>query len=210
MSDHTFNSPKRYISKDELNELPLISWQGRIEILNTIDEMQAAVEVLKDKSPLGFDVETRPCFKKGDYYPPALIQIGDDSCVYLFRICKTKTFAPLLPLLESDTVLKSGVGIKDDVKQLKAMADFQSAGFVEITEIVRQLGYENRGLRALAGLLLKGRISKAAQVSNWEADKLSQKQILYAATDAWIGRELYCHAIAERDKDNVEDKHNYT
>lgn len=208
MSDRIFNPSKRHISKDELNELPLISWQGRIEILNTIDEMQAAAEVLKDKSPLGFDVETRPSFKKGDYYPPALIQIGDDSCVYLFRICKTKTFAPLLPLLESEAVLKSGVGIKDDVKKLKEMEDFQSAGFVEITETTKQLGYENRGLRALAGLLLEGRISKAAQVSNWERDELSQKQLLYAATDAWISRELYCHAIAEHD--DVEDKDNCT
>lgn len=208
MSDHTFHPPKRYISKDELNELPLISWHGRIDVLNSIDEMRAAVEALQDKSPLGFDIEIRPSFKKGDYYPPALIQICDDSCVYLFRICKTKTFAPLLPLLESNVVLKSGVGIKDDVKKLKDMADFQSAGFVEITETTKQLGYENQGLRALAGLLLKGRISKAAQVSNWERDELSQKQLLYAATDAWISRELYCHAIAERDK--VADKHNRT
>ena len=199
MADHIPHQPSRHISKDELNALPLISWEGRIEILNTIEEMEAAVHILKDKSPLGFDVETRPSFKKGDYYPPALIQVADEDCVYLFRICKTKTFTPLLSLLESSTVLKTGVAIKDDVKELKAMAEFEPAGFVEVTDITRPLGYENRGLRALAGLLLKGRISKAAQVSNWEREELSQKQILYAATDAWISREIYRRAIAERD-----------
>ena len=199
MTDTTPNPPAHHISKDELNALPLIFWEGRIEILNTVEDMEAAVDILKDKSSLGFDVETRPCFKKGEYHPPALVQVGDEDCVYLFRICKTKTFAPLLPLLESAAVLKSGVAIKDDVKELKAMADFNPSGFVEVTDITRPLGYENRGLRALAGLLLKGRISKAAQVSNWERDELSEKQILYAATDAWISRELYCRAVAERD-----------
>ncbi len=201
MADNVSHPPTKHISKDELNALPLVFWEGRIEILNTIEEMKAAIHILKDKSPLGFDVETRPSFKKGDYYPPALIQIGDKNCMYLFRICKTKTFTPLLPLLESAAVLKTGVAIKDDVKELRAMAEFEPSGFVEVTDITRQLGYENRGLRALAGLLLKGRISKAAQVSNWERDELSQKQIQYAATDAWISRELYCRAVEERDRD---------
>ena len=80
----------RKISKAEINELPLINWEGRIEILNTIEEMTAAVEKLKHETILGFDTETRPTFKKGDYYPPALIQLGTLDCVYLFRISCTK------------------------------------------------------------------------------------------------------------------------
>ena len=199
MADSSSSPEKRSISKDELNALPLIYWEGRIEVLNTIEAMEIAVDTLKDKGLLGFDVETRPSFKKGEYYPPALIQIGDVDCIYLFRICKTKTLAPLLPILESETIFKSGVAIKDDVKELKAMEDFNSSGFVEITDITRQLGYENRGLRALAGLLLQGRISKAAQVTNWEREELTEKQIRYAATDAWISRELYSRAVTERD-----------
>jgi ribonuclease D len=195
-------SPKmeiRRISKAEINELPLIEWQGRIEILNTIEEMTAAVELLKSETILGFDTETRPTFKKGDYYPPALVQLGTPDCVYLFRISETKTLAPLIPILESEDILKSGVAIKDDVKELRAMEDFRPAGFIEIADITLKLGYENRGLRALAGLILGGRISKAAQVSNWARSELDSKQIRYAATDAWISRDLYVKAIAERD-----------
>jgi ribonuclease D len=189
----------RKISKAEINELPLISWEGRIEILTTVEEMATAVEKLKHETVLGFDTETRPTFKKGDYYPPALIQLGTSDCVYLFRISVTKTLAPLLPILESDTILKTGVAIKDDVKELRKMEDFQPGGFVEIADITLKLGYENRGLRALAGLLMQGRISKAAQVSNWARAELDKKQIRYAATDAWISRELYIRAVAERD-----------
>lgn len=189
---------KRKISKAEINDLPLIAWEGEIRILETIEEMEAAVAELTSETHLGFDTETRPTFKKGDYYPPALIQLATSDCVYLFRISKTATFAPLLPLLESPDILKTGVAIKDDVKELRAMEDFTPGGFVEIADITLKLGYENRGLRALAGLLLNGRISKAAQVSNWARPELDQKQIRYAATDAWISREIYCKAIAEQ------------
>lgn len=187
----------REISKAEINELPLISWEGPIEVLEDESAMCAAVERLLSEPHLGFDTETRPTFKKGDYYPPSLVQLATADTVYLFRICKIKTLAPLLPLLESPTILKTGVAIKDDVKELRAMEAFEPAGFVEIADLTSKLGYANKGLRALAGLILHGRISKAAQVSNWARPELDNKQILYAATDAWISRELYVRALAE-------------
>lgn len=201
MAETTENLPveKRKISKAEINELPLIAWEGEIQILESADEMEAAASILANESHLGFDTETRPSFKKGDYYPPALIQLATEHCVYLFRISETETFDPLLPILESPDILKTGVAIKDDVKELRAMEDFTPNGFVEIADITVKLGYENRGLRALAGLLLQGRISKAAQVTNWARPKLDNKQVRYAATDAWISREIYRQAVAERD-----------
>ena len=186
------------ISKAEINELPMIQWEGEIRVLSTLEAMHSAVAELLPCDHLGFDTETRPTFKKGQYYPPALIQLASPDCVYLFRICQTKTLDPLLPLLESTRILKTGVAIKDDVKELRAMQDFQPGGFVEITELTKKLGYENRGLRALAGLLIGGRISKAAQVSNWARPELDEKQIRYAATDAWISREIYVRALAEQ------------
>lgn len=201
MSETTENLPveKRKISKAEINELPLIAWEGEIQILESAEEMEAAASILANESHLGFDTETRPSFKKGDYYPPALIQLATEHCVYLFRISETETFDPLLPILESPDILKTGVAIKDDVKELRAMEDFTPNGFVEIADITVKLGYENRGLRALAGLLLQGRISKAAQVTNWARPKLDNKQVRYAATDAWISREIYRQAVTERD-----------
>ena len=194
------SAEKREISKAEINELSLIAWEGEIKILESFEEMEAAASVLANESHLGFDTETRPSFKKGDYYPPALIQLATEHCVYLFRISKTKTFDPLLPILESSDILKTGVAIKDDVKELRAMKDFTPSGFVEIADITVKLGYGNRGLRALAGLLLQGRISKAAQVSNWARPELDDKQVHYAATDAWISREIYRRAVAKRDR----------
>ena len=201
MSETTKNLPveKRKISKAEINDLPLIAWEGEIQIVESVEKMEAVAATLANEIHLGFDTETRPSFKKGDYYPPALIQLATRHCVYLFRISETETFDPLLPILESPHILKTGVAIKDDVKELRAMEDFTPNGFIEIADITVRLGYENRGLRALAGLLLQGRISKAAQVTNWARPKLDNKQVRYAATDAWISREIYRQAVAERD-----------
>ena len=201
MSETTKNLPveKRKISKAEINDLPLITWEGEIQILESIEKMEAVAATLANESHLGFDTETRPSFKKGDYYPPALIQLATKHCVYLFRISETETFDPLLPILESPHILKTGVAIKGDIKELRAVKDFTPKGFIEIADITAKLGYENRGLRALAGLLLQGRISKAAQVTNWACPKLDNKQVRYAATDAWISREIYRQAVAERD-----------
>ena len=195
--DDSSQSNLRSISKAEINALPLISWEGRTEILTTVEEMAEAVDRLKHETVLGFDTETRPTFKKGEYYPPALIQLGSPDCVYLFRICKTNTLSPLIPIFESSAIFKTGIAIKNDIKELKRMETFEPRGFIEITELTKTLGYKNCGLRSLAALLVQGRISKAAQVSNWARKDLDSKQIRYAATDAWISRELYCRAVAE-------------
>lgn len=195
-------APTKGITKAEINDLPLISWEGPIKLLETEEAMIEAVEQLKNETHLGFDTETRPTFKKGEYYPPALIQLGTADCVYLFRINKIKTFKPLLPILESPDILKTGVAIKDDVKELRAMEEFEPAGFVEVADLTQKLGYSNRGLRPLAALLLGGRISKAAQVSNWAKQELDDKQIRYAATDAWISRDIYVKACEEQSPSN--------
>lgn len=194
------------ITKSEINKLPLIAWDGNVRILVDIEQMEEAVEILKGELILGFDTETRPSFRKGEYYPPALIQIANEDCVYLFRICKTSTFESLLPILESEKIIKAGVGISDDVKHLNKLAQFSANGFIEISELTNKIGYKNRGLRALTGLLIGGRISKAAQVSNWAKQELDAKQIRYAATDAWVSREIYLRSISKLHSINGTDQ----
>jgi ribonuclease D len=46
-------------------------------------------------------------------------------------------------------------------------------------------------LRNLAALFLGWRIAKGAKTTNWSTPQLSPSQIGYAATDAWVSRELY-------------------
>ncbi len=186
----------KIISKEALNDLPMISWEGPIELVESVADAEAAMLELQKESLLGFDTETRPCFKKGEYHPPALVQLANANKVWLFRICRMDTLKPLIPLFENPAILKTGVAIQDDVKELRRMEEFNPAGFVDITTISAPAGIGSRGLRALCGILMGGRISKKAQVSNWAREKLDARQINYAATDAWISRELYLRACA--------------
>ncbi len=193
--DETSAPPARMrIDKAAINELPLVSWDGPVLLLETEAAMAAAADTLMGEELLGFDTETRPAFRKGESYPPALVQLATVDTVYLFRISLIKKLAPLLPLLQSESVIKAGVAIRDDIKELQAVQAFIPGGVAEVTDLTRKLGYENRGLRPLAGLLLQSRISKGAQVTNWARQELSEKQIRYAATDAWISRQLYVKA----------------
>lgn len=186
---------KGSISKEAINALPLIQWTGPTFVLNTLEEFEEAAHELQKCTILGFDTETRPSFKKGEHYPTSLVQLASESAVYLFRLKKATHVQALRPLFESDHIIKTGVAIHDDLKALQKLCPFTAAGFVEITQLTTKLGYQSKGLRALAGLLLGGRISKAAQVSNWARRELEPKQITYAATDAWISRELYLQAL---------------
>ena len=188
---------QKSISKAEINELPLIAWEGPIEVIENEEAAVQAIEKLSGETVLGFDTETRPTFKKGQYYPPALVQLATANTVYLFRIAQIGGLDHLIPLFQDENVIKTGVGLSDDVKELRKLQEFDPAGFLDLTRLTEPLGYTNRGLRPLCGLLLNGRISKAAQVSNWARPELDRKQIQYAATDAWVSRELYLKAVAE-------------
>ena len=195
----SISQPKN-IEKKEINQLPIIAWKGPVQVLESRDEMQRAVRTIltesSNSSPsiLGFDTETRPSFVKGEWFPPALVQIATVDTVYLFRIAKLEgndKLCPLIPLFESPLLFKVGVSIAHDVRELLKIQHFSPRAFREITHMTRQLNYVPQGLRGLAALLLHGRISKAKQMTNWEKHHLTFPEITYAATDAWIGRELY-------------------
>jgi ribonuclease D len=140
---------------------------------------------------LGFDTETRPAYKKGVSYPPALLQLATNKEVFIFQVKRLGLAKPLRDILADPTFIKSGVGLDYDIRELKKLGRFKAAGFMDLSDIAKQAGIKNHGLRGLAAVLLGIRIAKGAQTSNWARDVLTPKQIQYAATDAWVGRRLY-------------------
>ncbi len=185
----------RQIKKDEIQEFPLLKFEGTIHVISTPEDLEPAVMRLRKEPLLGFDTETRPVFRKGHFYPVALLQLSTASEAYLFRLNHLKLPTPLVHLLEDQNLLKLGVGLRDDIKALQHLAPFQPGGFVDLGLVAKQLDIKNLGLRSLTAIFLKHRISKSAQVSNWENPELTSAQITYAATDAWIGREIYVHML---------------
>jgi len=179
------------ISKEELNELPLESFNGEIVVVDLENDLKKILPYLKKQKILGFDTETRPTFKKGALNEVALLQLSTKKTAFIFRLNKMGLPDELVSILANPEIIKVGVAIGDDIKELKRRSKFSHAGFIEIQEKVKDFEIENFGLKKLSGLLLGFRISKAQQTSNWEAEKLTEAQIRYAATDAWVSLEIY-------------------
>ncbi len=179
------------ISKDELESLEVQAFEGETVIIGHQHDINNAVEILKRSNTIGFDTETRPSFKKGQKHKVALLQLSTNNTAFLFRLNKTGINNELIQLFENPNITKVGVAIKDDIKALQKLKAFTPAGFIDIQDKVKDFNIENFGLKKLAGLLLGFRISKAQQTSNWEADELTDAQIKYAATDAWVSLKIY-------------------
>lgn len=182
-----------HITKEEINRLPMKQYEGPIHLIRTPDDAEKAAEKLKQETLLGFDTETRPTFRVGEYYQPSLLQLATGTEVFLFQIKLTGLNKGLCDLLSSPDIIKTGVSIRSDVSELRKLTDFEPAGFIELATCAKQAHIKNLGLRGLAALLLGFRVSKREQTSNWAKPELTESQLRYAATDAWLGREIYLH-----------------
>ncbi len=179
------------ISKEELNELPIQGFEGEIIVIDIASDVKQVIASLKSKTTLGFDTETRPTFKKGRKNKVALLQLSTKDTAYIFRLNKIGLPQEIVEILADPNIIKAGVAIKDDIALLRELQDFKPAGFIELQVKVKDFEIENFGLKKLSGLLLGFRISKAQQTSNWEAETLTDAQIKYAATDAWVSLGIY-------------------
>ena len=181
----------RKISSEEINALPLWRYEGPIELIRTEEDLLCAMRHMEKETVLGFDTETRPSFSKGKSYPPALVQIACHDIVFLIQLTWIPFDETLAGLLGNGSIIKTGVAIRDDIRELQRFYAFQEAGIVDLGEIARDNGLETHGLRNLAANFLSLRISKAVRCSNWSNKELGRQQMIYAATDAWISRELH-------------------
>lgn len=179
------------ISSEEINELELQRYEGKVHIITQEDQVAEAMKKIAKEKVVGFDTETKPAFKKGEYNHVSLIQIATSSEVFLIRVNLTGLTNEIIAFLSNKKLLKIGVALRDDIKDLRKLREFTPGGFIELNKLVKEIGIESNGLRKLAAIILGFRISKSAQISNWESEKLSDKQLNYAATDAWVCIEMY-------------------
>ena len=179
------------ITTEELNGLPLKAFAGKITLITDVAKLSKMVTEIEKHDVVGFDTETRPSFKKGQSYKVALIQLAIPDKVFLIRLHDTGLADELISLFQNPNIMKAGVAIRDDIKFLQKLKHFEPAGFVELAALSKASGLQVESVKKLAGLLLGFRISKSAQTSNWEAATLTEKQLEYAATDAWVCLEIY-------------------
>ena len=180
------------IAAEDIERLEQVSFPGTIHVIDTVGaEFNNAVRYLKSQRVIGFDTETRPCFSASQpRYGVALLQLSGRDHAYLFRINSMGMHRRLCSLLSSDKVIKVGAAVTDDIRGLQKYQEFTPRGFVDLQRIVGDYGIRDRSVKKMTAIILGFRISKAQQLSNWEAETLSDSQIRYAATDAWVCREM--------------------
>ncbi len=179
------------MTREQIDAHPIRKYPGRIHLIRTSEQIEPAVRQLEKEKVLGFDTETRPTFRVGQSYPPAVLQLAGEQAAYIFQLQHCRLSRALCRLLANPRIIKAGVAWDRDVQELNKLASFKPAGFVDVGELAKQAGCTHHGLRGLAPLLLGFRVSKHSQTSNWAQATLTRAQIEYAATDAWVGRELY-------------------
>ena len=179
------------ISREELHQLPLGQFNGRIHIIEKTAQVNRVCKSLSKEPILGFDTETKPSFKKGSSNRVSLLQLATSTDAYLFRLHTTGLPKVLLKILSNPKIIKAGIAIHDDIRHLTSVSQFNPSGFIELQKLVKEYGIENSGLSKLTGIILNFRISKSQQLSNWEHEVLTEAQQCYAATDAWAAYEIY-------------------
>jgi ribonuclease D len=184
-------SVTRSISKEAISSLPVRRYEGKVSLVETLRELEEARADIRQERVVGLDTETRPSFKKGEVHLPCLVQAATAQAVYLFQLSRLDVFPTLVELLAKPDVVKTGVGLAHDLRQLKLVFPFAVENVIDLGVIARRRGLGQTGVRNLAGMLLGFRIPKGNRTSNWAAPRLSPAQITYAATDAWACRELY-------------------
>ncbi len=179
------------ITNEEINLLPLGAFDGKIVVISEVDTLKSAFEEIHDHRYIGFDTETKPVFVRGQYNKVAILQIALPEKVFIIRLKGTGLASEIIHFLQEPGIQKIGVAIRDDIKALQHLKRFNPEGFVDLAHLSKAAGLEVESVKKLTALLLGFRISKSAQTSNWEAEELNEKQISYAATDAWVCLKIY-------------------
>lgn len=193
--------------KATINALPLVEYPHKINVILNEYEAERAVEYLLTCDILGVDTETKPAFRRGQNHKVALLQVATRDQCFLFRLNHLGIPQSLIKLLSNRIVPMVGLSWHDDIISLHRRAEFTPGWFIDIQDIIGNLGIEDKSLQKLYANLFGEKISKRQRLTNWEADVLTDKQKEYAAIDAWACINLYdeiMRLLATKDYDLIK------
>ncbi len=171
--------------------MPIIAFEGRIITIDTVADTDKAVKTLSNEKVVGIDTETRPSFRKGVHHDVSLIQLSTADTCFLIRLNRVDMPDSLVSLLENKAITKVGISLHDDYQALNKRKKFKAEGFFDLQKYVKEFGIEEMSLQKIYAIVFGRRISKNQQLTNWENDVLTDKQKIYAATDAWACLNIY-------------------
>ncbi len=178
-------------NKEAIHELPQVLFTGRIIVITSEKKAEKAVDFLLKQSILGVDTETRPVFRKGQSYKVSLLQVATHDTCFLFRLNILGITPSIKRLLENTETKMIGLSWHDDLLALHKRSDFKKGNFIDLQDIIGDLGIKDLSLQKLYANIFRQKISKRQRLTNWNNETLSEKQKEYAATDAWACIQLY-------------------
>lgn len=196
------------ISPEGIGKLEYASFPGKISVIDSVGaEFNRAIVYLRSQKVIGFDTETRPCFGPNQpRYGVSLLQLSGPEKAFLFRVKNMGMHRRLCNLLSDKRIVKVGAAIHDDIRGLQKLKEFTPGNFVDLQKIVWEYGIRDKSVKKMTAIILGFRISKTQQLSNWEAETLSESQCKYAATDAWVCREMYLKLMKSEKNPLVEEE----
>lgn len=178
------------LTKEQIQFLPMydgLSLDNIIVVTQASDAI-SAIEELKKHAILGFDTESKPCFKKGEISDgPHLIQLSTKTKAFLFPTKFFENFTEIEDILSDPTIKKVGFGLKEDKKMIFRKFGIKLENTVELSSKVMHFAQVTQrvGARAAVAMFFNQRLSKGAQRSNWSVFPLKDHQKIYAANDAY-------------------------
>jgi ribonuclease D len=182
---------KKNITKEEISNMEIEEFKGRIIVITTEDDVRKAVSYLSSFDAVGFDTETRPSFTKGKRYKVSLMQISTDEACFLFRLNIIGIPTVLSDFLSDESVTKIGISLKDDFNSISKRTNMEPKNFVDLQTMVKKYDIEDMSLQKIYAILFNKKISKGQRLTNWEAETLTEAQMKYASLDAWACLNIY-------------------
>lgn len=167
---------------------------AEVRLVKSEQDAADALAALLAMDVLGFDTESKPTFLKGEVSTgPHLVQLATDEAAYLFQIGAMPAVAVLKAVLESDTILKVGFGLSDDIKRLRAKLGIEMNNVLDLSTALRKNERNTLGAKTAVARFFGQKMQKSKKITttNWALPRLTEKQILYAADDAHVALKIY-------------------
>ena len=193
-------APKTTPHKDDIAELELFEGLSMGSVFVVSNERQAglAFAELMSAGTVGFDTESKPTFHKGQKSEgPHVLQFSTLEKAFIFQSACVESHPVIVEMLQATELIKIGFGLGGDLHQISNRFGIRPASIVDLDRSFKKLGYRNAvGAKSAVAMFFNRKLlkSKSITTSNWAMRDLSERQLLYAANDAYAAIRIF-HAL---------------
>jgi len=188
-------------TREEIIQLPSFEALGPENIVevSTPEGARRVARELSKETVVGFDTESKPTFKKGQVSQgPHVVQFATLKRAYVVLLHEKETRRVVASLIGMKSLKKIGFGLIDDVRRIRTKLHVKPRSVFDLETLFSKKGY-GRGVGVKVGVAIalgkQFHKSKRVSTSNWASRHLSDKQLMYAANDAYAPIRVWHHFI---------------